>query len=127
MIPALLPDSWTAWLTIVSSTVSRSSVEPTAWLTSPSARSSPTDRVSSRVPRPQPPKHPRVRVGAPRLVGERLEELDLPVREGPRLDTAHRDRPDRGAVPDHRDRHDASERGDPGEGAELVVGIGLDV
>ena len=34
---------------MVASTVSRSSVELTAWLTSPSARSSPTDRVSSRV------------------------------------------------------------------------------
>ena len=36
-------------LTMVASTVSRSSVELTAWPTSPSARSSPTDRVRSPV------------------------------------------------------------------------------
>ena len=44
--PLSLPDSATARLTMVASTVSRSSVEPTARLTSPSAWSSPTDRVS---------------------------------------------------------------------------------
>ncbi len=49
MTPWSLPESWTARLTMVASTVSRSSVEPTAWLTSPSARSSPTERVSSPV------------------------------------------------------------------------------
>ena len=40
MAPASVPEIWTALATMVVSTVSRSSVELTAWLTSPSARSS---------------------------------------------------------------------------------------
>ena len=46
---ASVPASWLARATIVLSTVSRSSVELTAWLTSPSACSSSTERVSSPV------------------------------------------------------------------------------
>src|SRR5215467_11135980 len=49
MAPASVPESWTALATIVDSTVWRSSVEFTAWLTSPSACNSLTDCVSSRV------------------------------------------------------------------------------
>ena len=75
--PWSLPDSWTARLTMVSSTVSRSSVEPTAWLTSPSARSSPTERVSSLRPRLQLLEQPDVLDRDHRLVGEGLEERDL--------------------------------------------------
>ena len=44
-----MPESCTALATIVDSTVWRSSVELTAWLTSPSACSSSTDCASSRV------------------------------------------------------------------------------
>src|SRR5262249_6604220 len=49
MIPALVPESWTAWETIVVNTVSSSRVELTAWPTSPRAFISSTDRTSSRV------------------------------------------------------------------------------
>ena len=42
-------ESWVALATMVVSTVSRSTVEFTAWLTSPSARNSSIDCVSSRV------------------------------------------------------------------------------
>jgi hypothetical protein len=49
MGPASVPDSWTARDTMVDSTVARSSVELTAWLTWPSARNSSTERASSRV------------------------------------------------------------------------------
>ena len=44
-----MPASWLARATIVLSTVSRSRVELSAWLTSPSAWSSWTERVSSPV------------------------------------------------------------------------------
>ncbi len=47
--PPSMPASCVARETMVDSTVSRSSVELTAWPTSPSALSSPTDRVSSVV------------------------------------------------------------------------------
>ena len=46
---ASVPESCVALATIVVSTVSRSMVELTAWLTSPSARSSSTDWASSAV------------------------------------------------------------------------------
>src|SRR5215831_2865717 len=49
MIPALVPESWTAWETIVVNTVSSSRVELTAWPTSPRAFISSTDRTSSWV------------------------------------------------------------------------------
>ena len=48
-MPQSVPESWTAWRTMVLSTVWRSRVELTAWPTSPSALSSPTDRANSRV------------------------------------------------------------------------------
>ena len=47
--PPSVPLNWTAWETILVSTVSRSRVELTAWPTSPSALSSPTERVNSLV------------------------------------------------------------------------------
>src|SRR5262249_24164416 len=84
MPPASVPESWTALATIVVSTVSRSSVEFTAWDTSPSARSSSTERASSRVSRLHLVKEPHVLDRDQRLVGESGDELDLPVRE--RLD-----------------------------------------
>ena len=43
---ASVPATWLAWETIVLSTVSRSSAELRAWLTSPRALSSSTERVS---------------------------------------------------------------------------------
>src|SRR5262249_47929138 len=47
MDPASVPDSSTAFATMVERTVARSSVEFTACVTSPRARSSPTDCASS--------------------------------------------------------------------------------
>ena len=81
MTPPSVPESWTARATMVSSTVSRSRVELTAWPTSPSAFSSPTDRVSSARPRLQFLEQPHVLDGDDRLVGEGLEQLDLLVGE----------------------------------------------
>src|SRR6516162_3301673 len=49
MAPASVPEIWVALATMVSSTVCKSSVEFTAWDTSPSARSSSTECVSSDV------------------------------------------------------------------------------
>src|SRR6267154_744192 len=43
MVPASVPESCVALLTIALSTVSRSSVELTVWLTSPSARNAPAE------------------------------------------------------------------------------------
>ena len=65
---------------MVASTVSRSSVELTAWLTSPSARSSPTDRVRSCVRASSSCEQADVLDRDHRLVGEGLEQLDLPAR-----------------------------------------------
>ena len=84
MTPQSVPESWTAWRTIVLRTVSRSRVELTAWPTSPKAFSSPTDRASSRVRASQFLEQPHVLDGDHRLVGEGCDQLDLLVSE--RLD-----------------------------------------
>ena len=83
--PPSMPASWVARETIVLSTVSRSSVELTAWPTSPSAFSSPTERVSSAVRASQLLEQPHVLDGDHRLVGEGLEQRDLLVGERPGL------------------------------------------
>ncbi len=57
-------------------------------------------------------EEPDVLDGDDRLVGERLEELDLPVREGSGLARDDGDRPDRDAVAQHRDGHGAAVGGD---------------
>ena len=87
--------------TIVWSTVSRSRVELSARPTSPSALSSPTDRVRSRSG-PEFLEQPDVLDRDDRLVSERLEQLDLVVGERPRLGPRHRDDTDGRALPQHR-------------------------
>jgi hypothetical protein len=68
---------------MVVKTVWRSTVELTAWVTSPSACSSPTDWASSRV-RACLVEQPHVLDRDHRLVGERFDQFDLLARE--RLD-----------------------------------------
>ena len=69
--------SWTAWETIRVSTVSRSRVELTAWPTSPSAFSSPTDRANSWVRCFQFLEQPHVLDGDDGLIGKGFEQFDL--------------------------------------------------
>ena len=90
---------------MVVSTVSRSSVELTAWPTSPSAVSS-LDRAGELLrPRLQLAEQAGVLDGDHRLVGEGLEERDLVVGEPAGLAAGHRDRPDRLVVTEQRHRH----------------------
>src|SRR2546430_10258175 len=84
MAPASVLESCVALATMVVSTVSRSSVEFTAWLISPSACSSPIDWLSSRV-RACTSSNSRVLDRDHRLVGERRDQLDLLFGEGARL------------------------------------------
>ena len=81
MAPPAVSDISQAWPRMVSSTVFRSSEELTAWLTCPSAFSSATERDSSRRARLHLLEQPRVLDGDHGLVGERLEQIDLPVGE----------------------------------------------
>ena len=76
-----MPASCVARDTMVDSTVSRSSVELTAWPTSPNALSSPTDRVSSRGTRLQLLEQPDVLDRDHGLIGKGLEQRDLRVGE----------------------------------------------
>ena len=83
MAPASVPESCTALATMVESTVSRSSVEFTAWDTSYAARA--VSRPSGRVHRCAGAVR-RVAAILDRdhcLVGEGLDQLDLLVGEGP--------------------------------------------
>ena len=89
------PRELIARVTIVLSTVSRSSVELTARLTSPSAVSCSTDRVSSAVRARSSVNSRTFSIGDDRLVGERLEERDLLGGERPPLPPADRDGADR--------------------------------
>src|SRR5262249_53217777 len=77
MAPASVPESCTALATMVESTVSRSSVEFTAWDTSPSARNSLTERPSSSVRVPQFGQQPCILNRDDCLVGEGRHQLDL--------------------------------------------------
>ena len=120
--PGAASDSSTARLTMVSSTVSRSRVELTAWLTSPRAWSSPTERVSACVRAPA-LEEADVLDGDDGLVGEGLQQLDLRVRERPRLGPSDADRADRLAVPQHRGRQEAPEAHRPAGLREPVGGI----
>ena len=75
--PPSSPDSSTARVTMVVSTVSRSSEEQTACPTSPSAVSCPTERVQLRRPRLQLVEQAHVLDGDHGLVGEGREKRDL--------------------------------------------------
>ena len=97
-----MPESCAALATMVESTVSRSSVELTAWLTSPSARSSPTERPSSSVRCAQLVEQPRVLDGDHRLVGEVREQLNLLVGERTHFLTIDGDRADQLVLLQHR-------------------------
>jgi hypothetical protein len=92
----------------VSSTVSTSSVELTARLTSPRAVSFSTDWVSS-------------------LVGKGLQQLDLAVGERPGLAAGHHDDADGIAFPQHGDEEAASKADRTRHGFIRVLGIELDV
>src|SRR5262245_50594492 len=66
-----------ARVTIVLSTTSTSSVELSAWLTSPRARNSPTDLVSLACPRLELLEQTHILNGDDRLIGEGLQKLYL--------------------------------------------------
>ena len=95
------------------STVSRSRVELSARLTSPSAVSSSTERVSVLRPRLEFLEQPHVLDRDHRLVGEGRDQLDLLVGEGPDLGPPHHDGADEDALPEHRDAQDRPEARDP--------------
>src|SRR5262245_17737092 len=62
-----------------------------------------------------------------RLVGKRLQELDLSVREWPRLSAGDRNRPDGKTVAQYWDGYDTTIVADYRHRAEYVVGIRVDI
>ena len=89
-------------------TVSRSSVELTAWLTSPSARSSSTERPSSVVLIAQLVEQTNVLNGDDGLVGECGDQLDLLVAERPHRVTLQNNDADGHAFAHQRNRQHGS-------------------
>ena len=82
--PPSMPGSCVACATIVASTVSRSSVEPTAWPTALRALSWSSDRVSSSVRASSSRNRRAVLDRDDRLVGESAQHRDLLGAEGSR-------------------------------------------
>ncbi len=78
-------------------------------------------------PRLELPEQPDILDGDDGLVGEGLQELDLPRRQKPGLGPVYRYGSDRAAVVQDRDRYKAAESDDPSELAKPVVWIGIDV
>src|SRR5262245_31668065 len=117
MAPASVPESWTALATIVDNTVSRSSVEFTAWVTSPSARSSSTERASSRVHRIE---QPHILDRDHRLACESCQQCNLLVREWPHLGATNHERANGLVLPQQGN----GENGPVSEAARVRAAIG---
>ena len=86
-----MPESCVALATMVSSTVCRSSVELTAWVTSPSARSSSTDWESSRVRACTSSKSRTFSIAITAWSANVVDQLDLLVGERLRHGPCHED------------------------------------
>ena len=84
-------------------------MELRAWLTSPSAWSSWTERVSSAGASLQLGEQPRVLDGDGRLVGEGLHQRDLAIAERPDLVSVDDDHPEQLVRPEHGDRQDGAD------------------
>ena len=110
--PPSAPDSSTARVTIVLSTSSRSRLELTAWLTSPSARSSSTERASSRLRCWSSRNSRTFWIAISALRGERRDQPDRPVVERIDRRAPERDHADDAVLGQHRD---AEHRAEPAE------------
>src|SRR5262249_27178551 len=114
MAPASVPEICIAVAMIVTSTVRNSSVELTAWETSPSARSSSTERVSFRRARAQFAEQPGVLDGDDGLGGEILQQRHLLVGKRPDFLPEDDDRADQYMVLEHWHAKSSSRAAHPG-------------